>query len=105
MKKSPIENKVLASRRVCELQRYLFQPVIDDTIELPGAVLTLVGQLPDGVTFNQPTLKPFTFPCISGRTIMPSKRVLARSAIPSLLTVSVMAVPLNNARAERTAFF
>ena len=107
VKKSPVEDEVLAPQQAhCVLRRRLFQAVIDHTVKLPRAMPALAGQLPDGVTFNNPASEPFLFIYLLDLAIGPMKRMSAVITKPPLFAIGIIAVFLDGGiGAARTAFF
>ncbi len=107
VKKSPVEDEVLALQRAqYELRGHLFQAVINHTVKLPRAMPALAGQLPDGVTFNNPAPEPFLFICLPGFVIGPTKRMSAIFTKPSLFAIIIKAVFLDGGTGTaRTMFF
>ena len=95
VKKSPIEDEVMGfSKSPHALRRSLYQIVIDHAIKLRRAMSALVRQLPDRVTFDNPTPEPFLFIRISGLSIMPTERMSANVAEPPLSAIGITAISL-----------
>jgi len=96
VKKSPIEDEVTGfSKSPHGLRGRLLQIVIDHAIKLRRAVSALVRQLPDRVTFDNPTSEPFPLFRMPGSAIAPAKRAPAGQTKPPLFIIGVMAISLN----------
>jgi hypothetical protein len=94
----PIQDEVLALPQVQHGWRgHLFQIVIDHTVKLPRAMVALVRQLSDRITFNNPEPKPFLLFGMPDSLIAPATRVPTRATEPTLFSFSIMTVPPENA--------
>ena len=74
-----------------QLRRRLLQLVVDNTVELPGTVSALRGQLPDRIAFNNPEPEPLL--CFKAfGFVAPLAGASTRRAVPALLPLRVMTV-------------
>ncbi len=98
VKESPVQDEVVALPQIQHgLMGHLFQMVIDHTVKLPRTVSALARQLSDRISFNNPTPKPFLFVGILGLSITSAKRMPTRATEPTLPTISIMTISLENA--------
>jgi hypothetical protein len=105
MNKSTIHDEVFISSKFRCRKRFLFYMVINNLVKLTYAMSTLVCQLPDRITFNHPTSKPFTFFYTSGSLIIPAIRTFTRLAEPALFFISILTISPKNYGTARTVFF
>jgi len=102
-----VHDEVLALQQIrCDLWRHLLQVVIDHTVKLSRAMPALNGQLPNGVTFNEPTPEPFLFIGLFCLSVAPSKGAPAVFTKPSLFAIGVITIFLNlRTQTVRAMFF
>lgn len=74
----------------------LFQKIVNHTIQLGRAVLALAANLPDGISFDNPAPEPFPPFGIFCRSIMPASGSLAGWTKPTLFSIRVKAISLEN---------
>ena len=80
--------------------------MVDDAIDLGGAVAAVGAELADGVSFDDPLLKPGSlFPSLVVG-VGPAKRFIAAATEPTLAPVCIVAVSsCADRKAIRTVFF
>lgn len=105
VQKSPVQDKVLAWSHLRFGWGSLSQAVIYHTVKLSRAVSALVRQLSDRITFDNPVLKPAQLPGVSCGMIMPAIGVTTRGAKPTLSSIRISSVSLENPVTMRTMFF
>ena len=101
-----VQDKMLILLQIqSRLRRRLFKVISDHSMKLSRAIATLARQLPNRIAFNKPTSEPFLLSPVLGRFVTPANRAPTRGTKPSLLPISVMAIPLENSQTLRTVFF
>ena len=104
--KSPVQDQMLVLSRVqSRLRGRLRQVIADHLMESPWAMATLARQLPDHIAFNKPTPEPFPLSSALGCFITPPKRAPAPDTKPSLSSINVVAIALQDPRTLRAVFF
>jgi hypothetical protein len=97
VQESTVQDKMLALSQTNASRWWrLFQVVVNHTVQLGRAVLTLAGKLSNGITFNNPASEPLPLFGVFGRRIMPAKRLLAGWAEPALLPIRIVAISLQD---------
>ena len=95
IQKGAIENQVACGSELARQGRRLLQPMCNHSMERPGAVSTLGGQLADGVALHNPAFEPHApLPMLVGH-ILPHKGPSADGTIPARLALATGAIPLN----------
>ena len=88
------------------LLRRTIQPVSDDTLYLPRAVPTLIRELSDRVSLDEPTIKPDALSMEDVRSITPDECSTARSAAPAMCSSGSRTPSFNvPPRTAQTSFF
>jgi hypothetical protein len=97
MKEGAVEDEVLAKTEIGDgLWRRLLKTVGDDAPQLGWAMAAEIGYLPYRVTLNDPKLKPRPLLGSSSGGIGPRRGLVAAPTEPTLLTIGIMAIFLED---------
>ncbi len=100
VKKSPINDKISAlPQKLPGPRRSLLQIIVNHTIELPRAVSAPAGKLPGRITFSNPEPEPLSLFGASGCRVCPTDGLPTGRAKPSLLSIRIVAISLQNSGA------
>lgn len=96
LQKRTVEDEILALSVAHSSLRRMFQPVVYNATDRRPAVSTLPDQLPDRITFSDPSLEPHEQSSISAASSRPAERCVTCKTQPPLFTIASSTVPLDS---------
>ena len=95
-----VEDEIASLRQACLRAWWMLQPVADHSPDCRDAVTTLHGQLPHGVSFDNPSFKPNPLSQMLVAFVSPAKRTATVMTQPALSSMTALAIA---AYIQRTA--